>query len=155
MRVTIRDEQLLIGAVYGPNTNEFAVYDFLQGILNRWRGTPVVLGGDWNATLSNLPLNPTFPNFKSTFLPQPLFLSLYLPLFLSLSVSLSLLLYVSFPPSSLSRTFTLCLSIYLCLTMSHNFCHTLFLYLSSALYLIVSQYLCHTFIISLSLSFSI
>jgi hypothetical protein len=57
MRVTIRDEQLLIGAVYGPNTNEFAVYDFLQGILNRCRGIPVVLGGDWNATLSNLPLN--------------------------------------------------------------------------------------------------
>ncbi len=45
----------------------------------------------------NLPLNPTFPNFKSTFFSQPLFFSLYLPLFLSLSLSLPLPL--SFPLS--------------------------------------------------------
>jgi len=57
LRVTIRDEQLIIGSVYGPNTNEFALFEFLQDRLRGWIGVPVILGGDWNATLSNLPLN--------------------------------------------------------------------------------------------------
>ncbi len=57
LRVTIRDEQLIIGSVYGPNTYEFALFDFLQDRLRRWIGVPIILGGDWNATLSNLPLN--------------------------------------------------------------------------------------------------
>ncbi len=57
LRVTIRDEQLIIGSIYGPNTNEFALFDFLQDRLRGWIGVPIILGGDWNATLSNLPLN--------------------------------------------------------------------------------------------------
>ncbi len=57
MRVTICDNVMVIGTLYGPNTNEFAMYDFLQQTLHRWRGIPTVLGGDWNAVFSNLPLN--------------------------------------------------------------------------------------------------
>jgi exonuclease III len=57
LRVVLRGMDMIIGSVYGPNTNEFAMFDFLQDCLNRWRNLPIVLGGDWNATLSNLPLD--------------------------------------------------------------------------------------------------
>jgi exonuclease III len=57
LRVRLRGIELLIGSVYGPNTNQFLLYDFLQVTLNRWRGLPTVLGGDWNAKFSNLPVN--------------------------------------------------------------------------------------------------
>ncbi len=57
LRVRLRGIELLIGSVYGPNTNQFLLYDFLQASLNRWRGLPAVLGGDWNTTFSNLPVN--------------------------------------------------------------------------------------------------
>ena len=57
LRVSISDKVMVIGSIYGPNTNDFAVYDFLHQSLDRWRGLPTVLGGDWNATYSNLPLN--------------------------------------------------------------------------------------------------
>jgi hypothetical protein len=43
--------------VYGPNTNDLTFYDFLQGTLSRWKELPAILGGDWNATFSNLPLD--------------------------------------------------------------------------------------------------
>jgi exonuclease III len=57
MRVQLCNSVVLIGSVYGPNTNEFSFFDFLQRELNRFRGIPVVIGGDWNATYSNLPIN--------------------------------------------------------------------------------------------------
>jgi exonuclease III len=57
LRVVLRDLNMIISSVYGPNTNEFAMFDFLQDCLSRWSDLPIVLGGDWNATLSNLPLD--------------------------------------------------------------------------------------------------
>jgi len=60
LRVLIKNVECVIGSVYGPNTNELSFYDFLQEKLQRWPALPVILGGDWNATYSNLPndINP-------------------------------------------------------------------------------------------------
>ena len=57
LRIRIRDLELVIGSVYGPNNNEFRLYDFLQELCMRWRNKQVILGGDWNATYSDLPVN--------------------------------------------------------------------------------------------------
>jgi exonuclease III len=40
------------------------VFEFLERTLERWRDLPVVLGGDWNATFSNLPLE-TNPDMRA------------------------------------------------------------------------------------------
>jgi len=43
--IRIKGETLVLGAVYGPNTNEFSTYTFLQEVCLRWREYPVLLGG--------------------------------------------------------------------------------------------------------------
>ena len=52
LRIRIRTVELVLGAVYGPNKDEFATFDFLHGICSRWSTIPFILGGDWNATYS-------------------------------------------------------------------------------------------------------
>ena len=58
LRVKINEKEMIIGSVYGPNTDagsgEF--FDYIANILNRWRNCPTVIGGDWNATYSSLPV---------------------------------------------------------------------------------------------------
>ena len=56
LKVRIDNADLLIGAIYGPNTNDFTFFNFLYAALERFRDLPLLLGGDWNATFSDLPV---------------------------------------------------------------------------------------------------
>ena len=60
MRVELSGREIILGSVYGPNINDLSFYDFLHNLLLRWAGIPLILGGDWNATYSQLPadINP-------------------------------------------------------------------------------------------------
>jgi exonuclease III len=59
LKVKINDSEIVLGSVYGPNVDnncgEF--FEFLRQSLSNWPNIPRVVGGDWNATLSNLPVN--------------------------------------------------------------------------------------------------
>ncbi len=55
----VRINEIILGSVYGPNVdNNFGeFFELLRQSLNNWPNIPRILGGDWNATLSNLPVN--------------------------------------------------------------------------------------------------
>ncbi len=59
LKLKIRGMEMVIGAVYGPNIDANApeFFGFLGNTLNNWNNLPYILGGDWNATQSCLPLN--------------------------------------------------------------------------------------------------
>ncbi len=59
LRLVIRDVEVVIGSVYGPNLDNGCenFYDNLQDQLTLWRGVPIIIGGDWNATYSDLDVN--------------------------------------------------------------------------------------------------
>jgi len=59
LRLVIRDTELIIGSVYGPNVDAGCeiFYDNLQNRLAAWRNVPIIIGGDWNATYSDLDVN--------------------------------------------------------------------------------------------------
>jgi hypothetical protein len=47
-----------LGSVYGPNDNNcLPFFTFVNNTLAGWSNIPVILGGDWNATPSSLPVN--------------------------------------------------------------------------------------------------
>jgi exonuclease III len=54
-------------AIYGPNSNEKKFFNDLALFLDRLEDVPVVIGGDWNATYSQLPAghNPDIINMAS------------------------------------------------------------------------------------------
>jgi exonuclease III len=47
--------KILLISVYGPNNNNMEFFEFLTGILDENRSTPVICGGDWNLTYSTDP----------------------------------------------------------------------------------------------------
>jgi exonuclease III len=59
LRVIIKNAEFVIGAIYGPNVDnncrEF--FNFISNTLNDWENLPYILGGDWNATFSCLPVD--------------------------------------------------------------------------------------------------
>ena len=56
LKIRIKNRELIIGSVYGPNDNHcLPFFNFISGTLNRWNNIPCILGGDWNATYSSLP----------------------------------------------------------------------------------------------------
>jgi exonuclease III len=59
LKVKINDLEFVIGSIYGPNLdiNCEHFYNFISGTLISWGNMPCVIGGDWNATFSNLPVN--------------------------------------------------------------------------------------------------
>ena len=59
LKIKIKQSEIVLGSVYGPNLDLGceAFYEKISETLNRWRGIPCIIGGDWNATPSNLPLN--------------------------------------------------------------------------------------------------
>ncbi len=54
LKVKINGNFLIVGSVYGPNldANCENFFNFIRETCLRWRGCPVILGGDWNATPS-------------------------------------------------------------------------------------------------------
>ncbi len=59
LRLKIRNVEIALGAVYGPNVDHNCAdfFGFISNTLNNWHNIPYILGGDWNATFSCLPLN--------------------------------------------------------------------------------------------------
>jgi exonuclease III len=58
LRIKIRNVEMVIGAIYGPNldNNCLELFNFVSNTLNEWTNLPIILGGDWNATFSSLPI---------------------------------------------------------------------------------------------------
>jgi exonuclease III len=56
LRARINDLTVIIGSVYGPNDNNPNFYARLKTSIQNLGNFPVVLGGDWNATYSCIPL---------------------------------------------------------------------------------------------------
>jgi len=70
MKIRYNDCNLNIGAVYGPNVdNDTFFRDITLGI-NQMEGDPIVLGGDWNATVSDLPVNENLDVFNMRSIPS-------------------------------------------------------------------------------------
>jgi exonuclease III len=65
--LSIEGKKILVIAIYGPNSVCRKFFTDLENILIKYRNIPVILGGDWNATLSALPidLNPDIKNMTS------------------------------------------------------------------------------------------
>jgi exonuclease III len=57
LKVLLQGREVLVGSVYGPNTNDLTLFEFLETELERRPGVPVILGGDWNACYSDLPVD--------------------------------------------------------------------------------------------------
>jgi len=59
LRIKLNGVEMIIGSVYGPNVDRGAeqFYNELKRNLQRWPDLPCVLGGDWNATYSDLLVN--------------------------------------------------------------------------------------------------
>ena len=52
----IDNTKIILGSVYGPNVDDNrSFFNKIDEFLNRFKGTPVILGGDWNTTVSDLP----------------------------------------------------------------------------------------------------
>jgi exonuclease III len=56
LRINLRNTEVIFISIYGPNSPDPAFFNELTGILTRFPALPVVIGGDWNATLSNEPV---------------------------------------------------------------------------------------------------
>jgi exonuclease III len=54
IKISITDCELWLISVYGPNTNDVAFFNCLSRLIDRCNGTPVIVGGDWNTTVSTL-----------------------------------------------------------------------------------------------------
>jgi exonuclease III len=54
MKIKLNGSEIVLGSIYGPNTTDRQFYRDLDKFLEKHSGCPVVLGGDWNATWSNL-----------------------------------------------------------------------------------------------------
>ncbi len=52
LKCKIDQKEIVIGAVYGPNTNNIGFYRELIDRIERY-GLPTVIGGDWNTVLDD------------------------------------------------------------------------------------------------------
>ena len=50
MNCTINDVHVILGSVYGPNTNQESFFEDLTAGLNSFPKVPVILGREWNTT---------------------------------------------------------------------------------------------------------
>ena len=65
----INNTSIILGSVYGPNLEDNrSFFNKIDEFLNRFKDTPVILGGDWNTTVSDLPPreNPDIFNMLTT-----------------------------------------------------------------------------------------
>ncbi len=67
LSATINSYRFTLGAVYGPNQNDLQFYDSLERDILALDNQTVVLGGDWNATWSSVPVpnNPDVINMQA------------------------------------------------------------------------------------------
>jgi exonuclease III len=73
LRVDLKGEQLIVGAVYGPNHNYPAFFDNIKNEIRAISGNnpvPVCLGGDWNCTYSTDPVDINIDTLNMMALPN-------------------------------------------------------------------------------------
>jgi exonuclease III len=51
-----KGSRVILGSVYGPNSNDPPFFEKLSEKLWQYNGVPVILSGDWNCTYSSSPL---------------------------------------------------------------------------------------------------
>jgi exonuclease III len=56
LRASLQNQTVIIGAIYGQNKRDDDFYNRLNTSLERLGDVPIILGGDWNATFSCLPV---------------------------------------------------------------------------------------------------
>jgi hypothetical protein len=57
LRIRIQGSTVILGAIYGPNTRDEAFFRSLRNEILSLGNFPIILGGDFNATFSTLPVN--------------------------------------------------------------------------------------------------
>ncbi len=57
IRASLQDNTVILGSIYGPNKRDDDFFTRLSNALTRLGNYPIVLGGDWNATPSCLPVH--------------------------------------------------------------------------------------------------
>jgi exonuclease III len=57
IRASLQDNTVILGSIYGPNKRDDDFFTRLSTALNRLGKYPIVIGGDWNATPSCLPVH--------------------------------------------------------------------------------------------------
>ena len=64
-------QDLLLGAIYGPNSTSRDFYRRISHILSQYRNCKVIIGGDWNTLWDNAPLDSNIDVYKMAALPNP------------------------------------------------------------------------------------
>jgi exonuclease III len=57
LKCSVNDTTFILGSVYGPNTDDESFFNDLRHLINVCNCDKIVLGGDWNTTMSPLPGN--------------------------------------------------------------------------------------------------
>ncbi len=67
LRAVVNNSTVILGSVYGPNESNVNFYERLHDSIVAMGNFPCILGGDWNATYSCLPLasNPDVMNMQN------------------------------------------------------------------------------------------
>ena len=63
-------QDLLLGAIYGPNSMSRDFYRRISHILSQYRNCKVIIGGDWNTLWDNAPLDSNIDVYKMAALPN-------------------------------------------------------------------------------------
>jgi exonuclease III len=56
LRIHLKNTEVMLISIYGPNNTDPGFFNVLSDILRTLNDVPVILGGDWNATLSTDPV---------------------------------------------------------------------------------------------------
>ena len=64
-------QDLLLGAIYGPNSTSLDFYRRISHILSQYRNCKVIIGGDWNTVWDNAPLDSNIDVYKMAALSNP------------------------------------------------------------------------------------
>jgi exonuclease III len=70
IRCQINKCDVIIGSVYGPNTNNDSFFRDLHAGLENFRPAPIILGGDWNATNCMDPVPDNLDCFRMQDIPS-------------------------------------------------------------------------------------
>ena len=63
-------QDLLLGAIYGPNSTSHDFYRRISHILSQYRNCKVIIGGDWNTVWDNAPLDSNIDVYKMAAIPN-------------------------------------------------------------------------------------
>jgi len=64
------EEDFIVGSIYGPNDNNLSFFTHLERDLNDLNSPIMILGGDWNLTLDDSPVNENMDCFNMQNIPS-------------------------------------------------------------------------------------